>query len=209
MWKPADGSGAEELLFTSGNEAIYPLTCSPDGQLLVFFRNIQGHRDLWVLPLVGEHKARPLIESSFYKVHAQISPDGHWIAYASDESGRFEVYVQPFPGLGGKWQISTNGGMEPRWSRDGRQLFYRSGDKMMAVEIQTRAGFAAGGPRLLFDQPYADTGVTTAGAAYDVAPDGQHFLMLKEDEAQTSQLELHVVLNWAEEVKRRLSTATK
>ena len=205
MWKPADGSGADELLL-SVNDPIVPLTCSPDGQLLVFYRNNQGHRDLWVLPLVGEHKPRPLIESPFDKVQAQVSPDGRWLAYASNESGHPEVYVQPFPGLGGKWQISTTGGAEPLWSRDGRQLFYRSGDKLMVVEIETKAGFAPGSPHLLFDQPYAHGGTGGWVANYDVAPDGQHFVMLKEDDTQSSQLELRVVLNWAEEVTRRLSS---
>jgi hypothetical protein len=158
---------------------------------------------LWVLTLAGNHEARPLIESPFDKVEAQISPDGRWLAYASNESGHQEVYAQPFPGLGGKWQISTAGGAEPRWSRDGRQLFYLSGDKMMVVEIQTKAGFIAGSPRLLFDQPYAHDAVLARAATYDVAPDGQHFLMLKED-TQSSQLQLRVVLNWTAELKSRV-----
>jgi len=205
MWRPADGTGAEEELL-SGNDLIVPLSCSPDGQFVVFFRLRQGHRDLWLLTLTGDRKARPLIESPANKGQAQISPDGHWLAYASDESGRFEVYVQPFPSLGGKWQVSTTGGAEPRWSRDAGELFYRSGDKMMAADIQTRTGFTAGVPRLLFDQPY----LAFANVAnYDVAPDGQHFVMLQEPEAASSQLELRVVLDWAEEVKRRLAPATQ
>ena len=85
----------------------------------------------------------------------QFSPDGHWLAYVSDESGRYETYVQPYPGPGGKRQISTDGGTEPVWNRNGRELFYRSGNKMMAVDITTQPGFAAGKPRMLFEGPYA------------------------------------------------------
>jgi Tol biopolymer transport system component len=205
MWRPADGTGTEEELL-SGNEPMEPLGCSPDGQVVVFFRLRSGHRDLFTLSLIGEHKERPLIESSFNKFAAQISPNGRWIAYVSDESGRQEVFVQPFPDLNGKWQISAMGGTEPRWSRDGRQMFYRNGSKMMAVDIQTQAGFAAGIPRLLFDQPYATGNLYYY---YDVAPDGQRFLMLKDIEEQTSQLELRMVLNWGEEVKRRVPAGTR
>jgi len=205
-WRAADGTGAEEELL-SGSGRLLPMACSPDGQLLLFYRRQAGHGDLWVLPLVGERKAWPLIESPFDKTAAQISPDGHWLAYASNESMRQEVFVQPFPGLGGKWQISSNGGAEPQWSRNGRQLFYLNGDKMMVADVGTRGGFTASAPRLLFDRPYAH-GVIFANerASYDVAPDGQHFLMLKADQSQSSLLELRVVLNWAQEVTRRVST---
>jgi len=205
MSRPADGSGTQELLF-SGNDFMNPMSCSPDGKLLVFARQLKEYNDLWVLTLAGEHKARPLIESSFDTVEAQISPDGRWIAYASKESGRKEVYAQPFPDLGGKWQISTEGGGEPRWSHDGRELFYSNGDKMMVVEIEAQAGFAPGSPRLLFDQPYQHG---MESAKYDVAPDGQHFVMLKMDEAQSTQLQLRVVLNWGQEVTQLLGAGTK
>jgi Tol biopolymer transport system component len=201
MWRLADGTGADEELL-SGADAMYPLSCSPDGQFLIYYQVRAGHRDLFLLPLKGERKPRALIESPFNKVGAQISPDGHWMAYVSDESGRQEVFVQPFPDLSGRWQISTAGGTEPRWSRDGRQMFYRSGNKMMAVDIESRTGFAAGVPRMLFDQPYA--AINGLSPNYDVAPDGR-FLMLKDIEEQTSQLELRMVLNWGEEVKRRLA----
>jgi hypothetical protein len=148
-----------------------------------------------------------LIESPFDQFQAQISPDGRWLAYDSDESGRDEIFIQPFPGLGGKWQVSTVGGTEPRWSRDGRQLFYRNANKMMSVEINAKEGFSASGPRLVFEEPYAPS--RTEASAYDVAPDGQHFVMLKEEAAQASRLELRTILNWSEEVKRRLATGTK
>ena len=209
MWRPADGSGSEEMLYSS-KDPIYPLSSSPDGQLLVFYRFAPSHKyELWILPLAGERKARPLIESPFNTMEAQISHDGRWLAFASDESGHPEVYVQPFPGLAGKWQVSTTGGAEPRWSRDGRELFYWSGDKMMVVEIETKAGFVAGIPHLLFDQPYAHASGTPPISDYDVSPDSQHFAMFKPDEKISSQLQLRVVLNWAEDVTRRLGAAPK
>ena len=137
-WRAADGDGPAELLFNgdlvdaSAPGMILATSCSPDGRFVVFQRGDIRHFDFWVLNLSGEHKASPLPESGFDKAAPQISPDGRWLAYASDESGRPEVYVQSFPALDHKWRISLGGGEEPRWSRDGRQLFFRHGDKMMA-----------------------------------------------------------------------------
>jgi hypothetical protein len=131
-----------------------------------------------------------------------------WLAYISDESDRFEIYVQPYPGPGGKWQISTEGGTEPVWNPNGRELFYRSGDKMMAVDIATQPGFAAGKPRVLFEGQY----VPTPGSFpnYDVSSDGQRFLMLKPSEQeQAAPTQINVVLNWFEELKQKVPTGKK
>jgi eukaryotic-like serine/threonine-protein kinase len=126
----------------------------------------------------------------------------------SDESGRWEVYVQPYPGPGGKWQISTEGGMEPTWNPNGRELFYRIGDKMMAVDITTEPNFKAGKPRALFERHYEPTPAT--GPNYDVSPDGQRFLVLKPSEQETAApTQINVVLNWSEELKRRVPTEKK
>jgi Tol biopolymer transport system component len=141
---------------------------------------------------------------------ARFSPDGRWLAYTSNESGRLEVYVQPFPGPGGKWQISTEGGTEPVWNPNGRELFYRDAEnKMMAVDVsQSRdsnraVSLSAGRPRMLFEGPYEPS--TTNVANYDVSPDGRRFLMLKAVEQQgQAATEIHVVLNWFEELKRRV-----
>ncbi len=125
-----------------------------------------------------------------------------WLAY--HELSQFtarEVYVQPYPGPGGKWQISTDGGTEPVWNPNGRELFYRNGDKMMAVDITTEPSFNAGTPRLLFEGRYVSLG---ARAAYDVTPDGQRFLMIKESEQQVTQI--NIILNWFEELKRLVPT---
>jgi hypothetical protein len=132
-----------------------------------------------------------------------LSPDGRWLAYASDESGRRQIYVQPYPGPGGKWQISTDGGNEPQWSRNGKELFYRSGNKMMAVDIATQTGFAAAKPRQLFEGRYMVTSTGWARPNYDVSPDGQRFLMLKPVEPEQAPVtQINVVLNWSEELKR-------
>ena len=103
--------------------------------------------DLWVLPLEGDRKPQPYLQTQFRENQGQFSPDGHWVAYTSDESGRLEVYVQPFPAAGGKWQISTNGGENPKWRRDGKELFYLGLDRrLMAVEVKTAPTFEAGLP---------------------------------------------------------------
>jgi Tol biopolymer transport system component len=139
---------------------------------------------------------------------ARFSPDGRWLAYVSNESGRYEVYVQPYPGPGGKWQISTEGGTEPAWNPNGRELFYRSGDKMMAVDIAMQPGFTVSKPRALFAGWYEATPATFSN--YDVTPDGQRFLMLKRNEQEASApTQINVVLNWFEDLKRRVPTNRK
>ena len=132
-----------------------------------------------------------------------FSPDGRWLAYASDESGRTEVYIRPYEGPGPKEQISTAGGNEPVWAPDGRELFYRNGDQMIVVDITTEPTFSAGTPRVLFERRYAFTHRPDAPRNYDVARDGQRFLMIKsEQEAAVTQL--NVVLNWFAELQRRV-----
>ncbi len=131
---------------------------------------------------------------------ARLSPDGHWLAYASDESGRYEVYVQSFSGAGGKWQISADGGREPVWAHNGREVFYRSGDKMMAAEVATQPTFQAATSRLLFQGPYE--GTPSVSPDYDVTADDQRFLMVQRSEQQSSPTDFSVVLNWFEELKR-------
>jgi Tol biopolymer transport system component len=209
FWQLADGSGGLERLTTSEyNHA--PHSWSPDGQLLAFVEvNPTTGNDIWVLRLGDPARgAGPLLRTPFNESVPRFSPNGHWLAYISDESGRYEIYVLPYPGPGGKWQISTQGGTEPVWNPNGRELFYRSGDKMMAVEIATHPGFAAGKPRVLFEGPYLPTPLTAAN--YDVSPDGQRFLMLKPvEQAQTAATQINVVLNWFEELKQKVPTGKK
>jgi len=153
----------------------------------------------------GLAKAQPAAASfdSQSAVPTRLSPDGHWIAYATDESGRNEVYVQAFRGSGGRSQISADGGIEPVWARSGRELFYRNGDKMMAVDVQTAPIFRAGAPHVLFVGQYAR--VVWGEADYDVSLDGQRFLMIK-GETQSPPTELHLIVNWFEELQRLLAT---
>jgi eukaryotic-like serine/threonine-protein kinase len=132
------------------------------------------------------------------------SPDGRWLAYTSNQSGRFEVYVHAFPEGGARWQISSDGGTEPVWVRNGRDLFFRNGDKMIAVDVTTDPRFRAGKPRLLFEGRYEAYPLTTN---YDVAPDGQRFLMVKTREPAPAPAQFNVVLNWFEELKNRVRTA--
>ena len=199
----ADGSGEEEQLVTL-QEHAHANSWSPDGQVLVFGMGPTGtaSEGIWLLPLEGDRKPTLLLKPSFNAYASRLSPEGHWIAYASDESGRSEIYVQAFPGLGGKWQISTDGGGHAVWARDGRELFYRNGDKMMVVEVTTQPNFAHGSPKALFEGQFftAEAGNTT----YDVAPDGQHFLMIQPGEPEQGVTQINVVQDWFEELKERV-----
>ncbi len=203
----ADGSGGLERL-TNSDFSPAGNSWSSDGQLLAYVDvNPTTGWDIWVLRL-SDHKAQPFLQTAFNESAPRFSPDGHWLAYISDESGHFEVYVQPYPGPGSKWQISTDGGMEPMWNPNGRELFYRSGRKMMAVEIATQSGFAAGKPRVLFEGDYLPTPLHFPN--YDVSADGQRFLMLKPGEQEAAApTQINVVLNWFEELKRRVPTGKK
>ena len=207
FWQLANGSSGLERLTTS-DFVEAPFSWSPDGQLLAFIElNATTGFDIWVLRL-SDRKAQPFLRTRFNETAPRFSPDGRWLAYISDESGRFEIYVQPYPGPGGKWQISTEGGMEPVWNPNGRELFYRNGDKMMDVDITTQPGFAAGKPRMLFEGPYEPPPVPIVN--YDVSPDGQRFLMLKPaEQTQGALTQINVVLNWFEELKRRVPTGAK
>jgi len=205
FWQPADGSGpAEELTKSKLPQNNVPGSFSPDGQVLAFMG--QGaSQDLYTLPL-KDGKPQPFVNSPAIETAPRFSPDGHFIAYASDESGRFEIYVRSYPGPGGKYQISTEGGMEPVWNPKGRELFYRSGNKMKAVDVTTQGTFSAGKPRVLFEGSYVPTPRTFQD--YDVSPDGQRFLMLKPEQSQ-ALTQINVVLNWFEELKQKVPTGKK
>jgi serine/threonine protein kinase len=207
VWQSADGSGGPEPLTTGTGENLRsPSSWSPNGQLAFVETAPTTGADIWMLQL-SDHKAQPFLRTAVNESAPQFSPDGRWLAYMSDASTRFEIYVQPYPGSGGKRQISTNGGTEPVWNRNGRELFYRSGNKMMAVDITTEPGFTAGKPHMLFEGPYQQA-VTLPN--YDVSPDGQHFLMLKSTEqAQAVPTQINVVLNWFEELKQKVPVGLK
>jgi serine/threonine-protein kinase len=200
FWISADGSSPAEPLLTAEHYQLDQGPWSPDGQLLVFTeRNSTTGRDIWVLPLKGERTPRPFLQTQYMEVSPMLSPDGRWLAYGSNESGRYEVYVRAFPDSGGgKWQISTEGGTEPLWAPNGRELFYRSGDTMVAVVIEAEPMFRVGTRSVLFEVAYAHR---VSATNYDIHPDGERFVMVKSEEVSP---ELIVVLNWFDELKRRV-----
>jgi hypothetical protein len=206
FWQLADGSGTAESL-TAGEYQHIDGSWSPDGQVLAFVElNPVTGRDIWTLHVSGDRKPQPFLRTQFNETAPSFSPDGRWLAYASDESGRYEIYVQPYPGPGGKWQISTEGGTEPAWGHNG-EIFYRSGDKMIAVETKTQPSFSADKPKVLFVGQYVLSLLTMAN--YDVSPNGQRFVMIKEDEQAATATQINVVLNWFEELKQKVPTGKK
>jgi Tol biopolymer transport system component len=213
FWQLADGSGGLERLTrnpptTAADVLTIPYSWSPDGQRLLYLKlDPSKGPELWVLHAGAsdDREAQRLpLQIRSPDGGPELSPDGHWLAYATDDgSGHREVFVQPYPGPGGKWQVSTDGGNEPLWNPNGRELFYRNGDRMMAVDITTQPGFAAGKPRQLFKGSYLTAYAGWVRPNYDVSPDGQRFLMLKPDDPEQVPLtQINVVLNWSEELKR-------
>ncbi len=196
--KAADGAGSEELLLESSLDK-YPSSFFPDGRFLLYYTNDPKTRtDLWVLPLSGDQKPFPFLPTEFIETNGQFSPDGRWIAYESDESRRREIYVAPFPGPGGKRQISTAGGSYPRWRGDGKEIFYLALDnKLMAAEVNGQgATLEVGAVRPLFEARPAG-----AGNVYDVTADGQRFLVNTAVEQKVSS-PITLVINWTADLKR-------
>ena len=202
FWQPADGGGAaEELTNAKLSRNNVPASWSPDGQQLAFTEDA-SNRTIWFLSL-KDNQPHLFADTHWLESAPAFSPDGHWVAYASNESGRYEVFVKPYPGPGGKWQISTDGGAEPIWNPKGRELFYRSAQQMIAVDYTEQPTFSAGKPRILFQGVYTTSPRSLPD--YDVSPDGQRFLMLKAAEQVPGQIS--VVLNWFEELKQKVPAA--
>ena len=205
-WKAADGTGAVERLNESKN-ALRPYAFTPDGRQLVFLEiDEEQRRNLGVLSLEGSPE--PLLSTEFDERNGEISPDGRWLAYQSNASGQHEIYVRPFPNVeDGQWLISNGGGTRPLWAPEGRELFYlASGPRLMAVGVQTEPSFAPGNAEEVFGGYYAPIG-RAFGRTYDISPDGERFLMIKESGSdETSSTEFILVLNWFEELKRLVPT---
>jgi serine/threonine-protein kinase len=221
-WQAADGTGTPERLggfpFNRyGN--LQPTTISPDGSRLVATASGRPP-NLWILKLNGDPQPTPLLpaESSGREMgrtaterNPEISPDGHWIAYESLEAGPFDVYVRPFPDVtGGKWPVSTNGGSQPLWARSGKELFFidRSG-ALTGVRVEGQSSFTIGTPAKILDSSYVWSVPTYAGRMYDISPDGQRFLMLKQSslpDRTSAPRSITVVQNWFEELKRLVPT---
>jgi len=177
-WQPADGSSPIERL-TTNEYNQFSGSWSPDGTTLAF---VECRLDFCQILLLDVRSRRitPFLNSQSVQAYPEFSPDGRWLAFASSESGRYEVYVRPFPGPGGQWQISQQGGTEPLWARNGKQLFYRHGDQIWAVDVQAGPAFSAGKARLLFEQPGFGSGQPIR--TWDLSLDGQRFLMVKLDD---------------------------
>jgi Tol biopolymer transport system component len=204
VWsKSVDDATGEERL-TTGQTLETPGSWSSDGQWLVYHRTDPATGfDVWTVPAGGDRKPRVIVNSRFDEQHPRVSPDSHWLAYSSTESGREEVFVQPFPDGGRRIRVSTDGGTEPVWSRDGRELFYVSGNRMMTADIRTAPTFAVGTPRALFEGRFIRS--PNDVAAYDVAADGR-FLMVQPLHPDPPANQIQVVLNWFEELKRLVPT---
>jgi len=191
--KRADFTGPAELLLQTEHDK-WPTSWSPDGKLLAFQEDTaEGGSNLFVLSLDGE--AQPYLIDSFIKRGPVFSPDGKWIAYSSDESGRFEVYVQPFPGPGRRWTVSSNGGRHPVWSPVGRELFYLEEGGLIVVHVQTTPELRLGSRRQLFESASFNSPIKQ----YDVAPDGERFVTIRTVESRQT---MTIVLNWFEELER-------
>jgi len=200
-WIPADGSGPAESLLTAPDDQGTG-AFAPDGRTMAYRggAGAASKRSLHILTLGGTPPSQPLLENQFDNHSPSLSPDAHWVAYVSDESGRPEVYVRPFPGPGGRWQVSLESGNEPRWSPAGNEIFYRAGNRMMAAAVRTRPTFAVGERQQLFD---ANFSALTIHTNYDVARDGRTFLMVRPTRETQGFV---VVLNWFRHLGRGAST---
>ncbi len=219
FWQAANGTGTAERLSDLYNGShLVPQTVSPDGRRVVF-RGTDGRRgnsDLIILD-VGDGRGfrpsepKPLVATPFEEYNAEISPDGRWLAYQSNRSGVFEVYVVPFPAVeSGQWPVSTGGGTEPLWRSDGRELFYRAPTgAVMRVEVAPGTTWKTGSPAQVIEARSYVLGSDPLGRTYDVSPDGRRFVMMKNAESpvQTSAVRrIVVVQNWFEELKALVPT---
>jgi len=200
--KSLTGASGEEELVKSDHDK-FPDDWSRDGQWLIYEeQDPKTKYDLWLLPMSGDRKPQPFLVTPFNENHASISPDGRWVAYASDETGRAEIYVRSFPQPGEKWQVSATGGDQPAWRRDGKELFYIASDKkLLAASVRLNGTFEASAPKALFALPIRTTPLTGSKNQYVPSPDGQRFLVVSLLE-ETSRPPITVVLNWTSELKR-------
>ena len=221
FWKNADGTGEVEKLYTaSGPLLTVPWSLSKDGNtvLTLDVSYTPLTTDIGMLSLEGDRQRKGLLEEKHAEAEPQISPDGRWIAYSSNESGKFEIYVRSFPDVdsGGRWQVSTNGGNSPLWSPDGHELFYRNNDASMVVPVETEPTFSPGNPETLYQGVYYSVNMPTLiiMTPWDIHPDGDRFLMIKPSEAAEGEpseattadapRKIIIVTNWVEELKDRV-----
>jgi serine/threonine-protein kinase len=206
-WKAADGTGEDEKL---GSELPLqkPWSWSRDGKTLLLAEASRVSYNIGILSIEGDRNRRPLLQEKHHEICPKTSPDGRWMAYASTESGKAEVYVRPFPDVNkGKWQVSTSGGVDPLWSPDGRELFYRNGEVVMAVSVKPDPTFSFETPKTLFRGTYVSTSAIDHHP-WDISPDGKRFLMMKQSgstgEGFAGPRRINIILNWFEELKQRV-----
>jgi serine/threonine protein kinase len=219
--KKADGTGeVEELYSTSDPGLVMPWSWSSDGNTLMLYEISFAptlNSNIGMLSIAGDKQRKGLLEEEYVEAEPQISPDGRWIAYSSNESGKFEIYVRPFPDVEeGMWQVSTSGGHSPLWSPDGKELFYRNGDATMVIPVDTDRTFSHGNPEILFHGTYitSDVPPLISMTSWDIHPDADRFLMIKPSavtEGESSEAatadeprKIIIVTNWFEELKQRV-----
>jgi serine/threonine-protein kinase len=213
FWIRSDGSGSPEQL-TKSEHILFPGSFSPDGKRLAYTEVIpETGFDIWMLPLEGDDqdhpkagKPEPLLRTPVNERDPAFSPDGRWLAYTSDESGAFEVYVRPSTGQGSKWRISAEGGEFPIWSQRQRELFYQTSDnRIMVVPYVVNAdSFAVGKPRFWSDYQLARA---PSGHSMDLSPDGKHFAVLMPPEPGAHGTEITFLLNFFDELRRKAPVA--
>lgn len=201
--KAADGSGPERTILASADASETPTSVSPDGRYLVYDRRpLNGTLtsfDVWVLPLFGDGKPFPVVQTSFDDTNASVALNGKWMAYQNNESGRMEIYITHFPGGGAKWQVSTSGGISAHWRRDGKELFFLDGaNNLMEVDVDTSGSdVRLGVPHALFSAVEA----RRRGGPYDVTADGKKFLINSGDVKESGE-PMTLVVNWPAELKK-------
>jgi eukaryotic-like serine/threonine-protein kinase len=207
-WKAANGTGEDEKLGSAPDRRLMPFSWSKDGNTMVLWEALEGwNRDIGSLSMEGDHKWRSLLHEEYWEIEPKISPDGRYMAYELFGSSKNGIYVRPFPEVNkGMWQLSAGGG-SPLWSRDGRELFYRRGDSVIAVGVQTDPTFIFGKPVPLFQGTYVGTPIEAG--QWDISPDGKRFLMMKEvvstaKPAAEAPRKINIVVNWFEELKQQV-----
>jgi Tol biopolymer transport system component len=207
--KQADGSG-EPTMLSAGHGRSYVDDWSRDGKFLILdvdgtsrTPKGPGGSDIFTLQVDGDHALKPFLETRFDEWQASLSPDGKWMAYSSNESGVYQVYIKPFPEGGGRWAVSPDEAYRPLWGPDGKTLYYYSPGKLMSVPIQSTPSLVVGRPQLLvggYQQKSVDSGLM-----YDLSPDGSFFVVTQSKDDEVNLRQINLVLNWFDEIQGKVS----